>query len=169
MCCDDFKVCALFVAVGALVHPLGALILHMSCQLSLLQLHIAAVVVAFHDYIVAIGTGVFVSIPQTPLPLAASFFIGALHLEVKYSSLVEGIWICGEGFAIDRALFNAFNALSTEQVPTTGLHWVRDQLQTDGALELLQKLVLGCLQTRTLLYSFVAVGTHDVYPQSVPP
>ena len=38
------------------------------------------------------------------------------------------------------ALFDAFDTLPTEQVPTAGLHWVRDQLQTDGALQIFQGL-----------------------------
>ena len=74
------------------------------------------------------------SISQIILPLATSSFIMALHLEVAYSSLVEVIRSCGEDFTIDGAMCDAFNALSTEQVPTAGLHWVRDQFQTDGTL-----------------------------------
>ena len=74
------------------------------------------------------------SIPQVTLPQTSSLKIGALHFKATQSSSVEVVWSCGEVFTIDGALFDAFNALPTEQVPTSGLHWVRDQFQTDGAL-----------------------------------
>ena len=62
-------------------------------------------------------------------------------------------------FTINGTSVCALDALPTEQVPTTGLHWVRDQLQTDSAFQFLQKVSL--IAHKLVLYSFVAVGCHD--------
>ena len=67
---------------------------------------------------------VLFSISQISLPRASPLEIGTLNLEPLQSSFVEVVWSCGEVFMIDGALFDAFNTLPTEQVPTTGLHWV---------------------------------------------
>ena len=88
-------------------------------------------------------TCVFLSISQVSLPQATCLRVGALYLEAPQSSSVEVVWSWGEVFTINGALFDAFDALPTEQVPTTGLHWVRDQLQTDGTLQIFQRLQLS--------------------------
>ena len=85
-------------------------------------------------------TRVILSISQVSLPQTASLRVGALYIEAPQSSSVVVIWSCGEVFTIDGALFDAFNALPTEQMPTTGLHWVRDQFQTDGTIQIFQGL-----------------------------
>ena len=127
--------CVFLVAKWAVVHPLRTLMVHVFHEVSPLDLCKTPIIVAHHQLVtVTVCRSVVVDISQVALPLTASSSVGALHLEVAYSSIVEEIRSCGEKLTIYRTFLNAFNTFPTEQVPTTGLHWVRDQLQTDGAL-----------------------------------
>ena len=130
---------ALVLAVRALVVTQGAASLKVVTKI--LALH--CVVTSFRAFdflIVALLFRVSLSITQVSLPVTSLHRFGAFHLETPQSSLVKVIWSCCEAFTINGALANTFKALPTEQVPTTGLHWVRDQLQTDGTLQVFQGL-----------------------------
>ena len=84
--------------------------------------------------------GVLLSCPQFSQPGAPLLRIGALHLEITKPSVVEVVWSCGEVYLVDRASLFPTNVFLTEQVPTTGLHWIKYQLQADATLQLLQYL-----------------------------
>ena len=122
------------------IHPLGAITMHVLSLLSPLQLHSAASIVTCHDLIVAVCVLMHFCISQNALPLATSSFMGALHLEVAHSSFIDVVCMGSKLITIDGASYCPFNALPTEQVSTTGLHWVRVQLQTYGTLEFLQEV-----------------------------
>ena len=81
-----------------------------------------------HHLILAHFSRVILSCPQLSLPLASLLRVGTQNSKVSQPSLVEVVRGFSEALAIDGAVLSADNALSTEQVPTTGLHWVRDQL-----------------------------------------
>ena len=118
--------------MGALVHPLAAILLRVLSPLLLLHLHIAAF--AFHHLVVTVLVGMLLCISQIAMPLTASFFMGTLHLEVLNSPIIEVVWVESKLTTIDGASVCPFNALSTEQVSTAGLHWGEDQFHTDGTL-----------------------------------
>ena len=162
MCFGHFEinVCVIFIAKGTVLHPLGTLNLHVISQVSPLHLHITVNVVTIHNLIGAVCVGVFFSISQTTLPLAAAFFVRAYHLEAANSSVIKGVCMESKSFTVDRtcAILYPYDTLPTEQVPTSGLHWVRDQIQTDGALEFIQKPFLSV--HKVVLDSSVAVGGH---------
>ena len=103
---------------------------------------------------------VLLSISQVSLPVTSPLRVGTLHLEPTQSSLVEVVWSYTEPLTVNRASLYAIDAVSTEQVPTTGLHWVRDQLQTDGALYFIQKFYWSV--HKLIFNSFVDVGSHVV-------
>ena len=122
-----FEIRVFFAAVGTLVLSLGACIVHMiKLAVASLHLHIAASVVTFHNLIVAVYISVSCGTSQVTLPLAASSFVGALHLEIAYSSIIVVVFVGSKLFTVNWAGLCPFDAFPTEQVPTTGLHWVRD-------------------------------------------
>ena len=73
-------------------------------------------------------SGVLLSCPQFSHPGATFLSVGAFHLEITKSSVVEVVLSGCEVLSVDRTSLCPFDALATEQVPTSGLHWVRDQL-----------------------------------------
>ena len=68
----------------------------------------------FHHVTMAVLSNVVLSCPQFSLPGATFLRVGALHLKVTKSSVVEVVWNGGEGHTVNRANLRLFNALSTE-------------------------------------------------------
>ena len=123
--CSNIPVGALELAVRAMVVAQGTIFVKVAKKM--LALHFVATPFRAIDLLKdACAFCVSLSISQVTLPHASPPRIGACHLETSQSSPVEMVLSCGEVFTIDGALFNVFDAVPTEQVPTTGLHWVRD-------------------------------------------
>ena len=75
-----------------------------------------------------------IGIALAVLPLTASITSGVLHFYIAYSSLIVVVCMHSKLLFIDGASAYLPDTQSTEQVPTTGLHWARDHLQTDSTL-----------------------------------
>ena len=158
VCRGDFLVCVLVEAVRAIVLSVGARATPVLFQLPPFNLQATSTVGACNNDIATVCLLVCFGVYQITLPLAASPSVGALHLEVVHSSLIEVIRGCGEAVTIYRTSCSPCDAPTTEQVSTTGLNWGRDQLQTDGTLQLLQQLLWSV--QKLILYSLEATGGH---------
>ena len=144
--------------VGAHLPPMGACCSHVLInQPSFHPLVTVSIAALLHSKWADILC-VLLSISQVSLPVTSPLKVGALHYKTHQSSLVEMVWSCGEPFTVNRANLCPFDAVLTEQVPTTGLHWVRDQLQTNRTLKLFQKLFWSVY--KLVFASLVYVGSH---------
>ena len=100
--------------MGAFGHPLGTLIVLVMNQMSPLHLPNTAFVVTFYDLIVAVYISVSSGTSQVTLPLAVSSFVGALHLEIAYSSIIVVVFVESKLFTVNWAGLCLCDTLSTE-------------------------------------------------------
>ena len=91
-------------------------------------------IAAIDILILAVFFYAVIGIALAVLPLTASITLGVLHFYIAYSSLIVVVCMHSKLLSIDGASAYLPDTQSTEQVPTTGLYWVRDHLQTDSTL-----------------------------------